>query len=353
MKEELFDRIRRINGNRAMIPLIILLLTALLAAYSLSVSPLKIGIFDAINTFIDGVRGYSPKDFDSFLRYELIYNGNGPRMVGAILAGATLAVSGAVLQNIIRNPLADPYTLGISSGAMFGMVISVTMGFSIIPFLDGLDAQIANAFIFALVPTAVIVLISMFKKISPTMMILCGIAVMYIFNAISTMIKYVVDPDTYAVIYTWAIGSVSGLAWGAMPRMLAGMLLVLVPLWIMYRRINIVSLGDNQAITLGVDPNKTRIVCLILISLGTAAIVCYTGTIGFVGLVAPHIARAIVKSNCRYLIPTSAAIGGIMVLGADVLMRLLEPSLPVGVMLAVIGSPVFILILIRMRRSMW
>ena len=354
VKEDLFKEIKSKNETRALVPLIILIIILVLAAYSLTIVPsMKVGLFEAINTLLDGIRGIQPKTFDEFYKSELIYKVNGPRAIGAILAGATLAVSGAVLQNIIRNPLADPYTLGISSGAMFGMVISVTMGVSIIPFIANDDGMVVNAFIFALIPTTIIVLVSMFKKVTPTMMILCGIAVMYVFNAFSTIIKYVVDPDTYAIIYTWSIGSLSGLSWGSMPKMALGVILTLIPLWLMYRKINIVAIGDKEATTLGVDPNRTRIVCLICISLGTALIVCYTGTIGFVGLVAPHIARAIVKSNCRYLIPTSATLGALMVLGADILMRLIKPSLPVGVMLAIIGAPVFILILIRMKKSIW
>ncbi|MBQ3735423.1 MAG: iron ABC transporter permease [Candidatus Methanomethylophilaceae archaeon] len=354
MKEDLFREIKEKNQLRTLIPAIILVVVVLIAAYSLTIlSSTTVGFIEALNTFIDGLRGVQPKSFDEYYKMELIYRTNGPRAIGAILAGATLAVSGAVLQNIIRNPLADPYTLGISSGAMFGMVISVTMGICVVPFFADQDGMVVNAFVFALIPTAIIILVSMFKKVTPTMMILCGIAVMYVFNAFSTIIKYVVDPDTYAIIYTWTIGSLSGLSWESMPKMAMGVVLTFIPLWLMYRKINVVAIGDKEATTLGVDPNKTRIICLICISLGTALIVCYTGTIGFVGLVAPHIARAIVKSNCRYLIPTSATIGALMVLGADVLMRLIKPSLPVGVMLAIIGAPVFILILIRMKKSIW
>lgn len=324
-----------------------------MAIVSLSVSQIEIGVMEAFDIFRDGMNGVKPDNFDDFLKMKIVYEENGPRAIGAICAGAVLAASGAVLQNVIRNPLADPYTLGISSGALFGMVISVIFGFSAIPFLGNLDGQIVNAFLFALVPTAVVVFIAAFKKVTPTMMILCGIAVMYIFSAMTTMIKYTMEPETLAQVYTWSIGSVSGLSWGSAPKLLAALLITMVPLMLVHRRIDIVAQGDAGALTLGVNPNRLRIFCLVIVSIGTAIIVCYTGTIGFVGLVAPHIARIFVGADCRGLIPCSAAIGSVMVLGSDMAIRALAPSLPAGVMVALICSPVFVFILARMKRSYW
>lgn len=353
MKQELLDKIHETNQIRLIIPIAIVILCLFLAVLSLSVSQTHITISESFRIFIDGLKNTEIDDYETYLKRKIVYETNGPRAIGALLAGATLAVGGAVLQNIIRNPLADPYTLGISSGALFGMVISLTMGISILPFLVNDDAQIVNAFVFALIPTAIIVFVSIFKKVSPTMMILCGIAVMYIFTAMTTMIKYTMDPDTYAQVYTWAIGSVGGLSWKSLPKMAAGLLVALIPVSIWSRKIDIIAQGDNQAITLGINPNLMRILCLIVISLGTATIVCYTGTIGFVGLVAPHIARRFVGSGCRYLIPCSAAIGALMVLGSDMALRILEPGLPTGVMIAMICSPIFIYILARMKRNVW
>ena len=353
MKEDIISEIHKMNHNRVSTPLVILLVILIVAVFSLSIAQIKIGVLESFQIFIDGVMGVEPTDYKGHLKSYLVFENNAPRAIGAILAGATLAVGGAVLQNIIRNPLADPYTLGISSGALFGMVISVTMGISVLPFLFFLDTQIVNSFIFAMIPTMIVIFISMFKKVSPTMMILCGIAVMYIFTACTTMIKYTIDPDTYAQIYTWSIGSVTGLAWGSIPKMAAAFLISFVPLFIWHRDIDIIAQGDNQASTLGVNPNKMRILCLIFVSLGTSIIVCYTGTIGFVGLVGPHIARMLVGSGCKYLIPCSAVVGGLMVLGADVFLRIFEPGLPVGVMIAMICSPIFIFILVKMKKNVW
>ncbi len=344
----------RLDRNKGIYAAVALFALAIgMAVLSLSVSQIGIGVTEAFDIFMDAVNGVKPEGFDAYIKMKIVYEENGPRAVGAICAGAVLSASGAVLQNIIRNPLADPYTLGISSGALFGMVVSVVFGFSIVPFLDNLDGQIVNAFLFALVPTAVVVFIAAFKKVSPTMMILCGIAVMYIFSAMTTMIKYTMEPETLAQIYAWSIGSVSGLSWGSAPKLVAAVLVTMVPLMLVGRRIDIVAQGDNGALTLGVDPNRLRVFCLVVISVGTAIIVCYTGTIGFVGLVAPHIARVFVGADCRGLILCSAAVGSVMVLGSDMAIRALAPSLPVGVMVAMVCSPVFIFILARMKRSYW
>ncbi|MBO4551585.1 MAG: iron ABC transporter permease [Candidatus Methanomethylophilaceae archaeon] len=347
------DDLKKKKSNAITLIVILLIISLVLVVYSLSISTVKIGILESFSIFINHLCGVKPTDFLSYLKDRVVFEENGPRALGALMAGAVLGISGAVLQNIIRNPLADPYTLGISSGALFGMVVSLTLGFSIIPFLTGLDAAVVNAFIFALIPTAIVVVISTFKKVSPTMMILCGIAVMYIFNASTTMMKYTADPETFAEIFAWSIGSVSGLAWGSLVRLFIALLLVLIPMMIWHRQIDIIAQGDNQAITLGVNPNRLRIYCLIFTSLATALVVCYTGTIGFVGLVAPHIARIKFGSNCKFLIPASAVIGALMILGSDVVLRLINPSLPVGVMIALICTPFFIYILTRMNKKMW
>ena len=350
------DRIEAYKKSvHAPIKLIFYLLLALiaLALVSLSASEIKIGIMDSFRILYRHICGYELVGYGDVIRDRIIVQQNLPREFGAIAAGIILAVSGAVLQNVIRNPLADPYTLGISSGALFGMVLSVVLGFSVISIVGVLDGRILNAFIFALIPTGVVVVVSAFKKVTPTMMILCGIAVMYIFNAFTTIMKYTTDNETLTMIYHWSVGSVSGLSWGAMPKLLFAVLLVCIPLYYLREQIDILAQGDNCAITLGINPNKLRLISLILVSVSSAIIVCYTGTIGFVGLVAPHIARTFFGSKCRLLIPASAVIGAIMVLGADYIVRLLAPNLPVGVVLSLVCSPIFIFILIKMKRNVW
>lgn len=353
VKEDVIAAIRSKERRNMMIIIGLLIVTVVVAVISLAVSEVKIGFGEAFRIFVDAVQGKTPADFDTFLKTRIVYYENGPRAIGAICAGAVLSISGAVLQNVIRNPLADPYTLGISSGALFGMVICLIFGISIIPFVSVSNAIIVNAFVCALIPTTIVIIISVFKKVTPTMMILCGIAVMYVFTAITTLMKFTAEPETYSQIYTWAIGSVSGLSWGSIPKMIVALLITYIPLQIWHRKLDIVSQGDNNAISLGVNPNRMRIASLICVSLGTAIIVCYTGTIGFVGLISPHICRIFMGSDCKYLIPCSAVVGGLTVLASDIIVRLLAPALPVGVIIALVSSPIFIYILVRMKKSYW
>jgi len=325
----------------------------LLFIVSLSASETKIGLLEGAEFLVKRIMGVEPVGFYEILRDRTVCDENIPRALGAIMAGAVLAIGGAALQNLIRNPLADPYTLGISSGAMFGMVIAVALGISIFPFLSDGDSMMVNAFFFAMIPTIIVLFISAFKKVTPTTMILCGIAVMYIFTAFTTMIKYTVESETLSMIYQWSIGSVSGLSWGSMPKFLAASLIAFIPMFYLRERIDIVAQSDNQALCLGVNPNRLRIVSLTVVSLATAIVVCYTGTIGFVGLVAPHIARIFVGSKMKLLLPASASVGALMVLGCDVLLRKISPNLPVGVLLALVCSPIFIYILIKMSKRAW
>ncbi len=335
------------------ITIALVLATVVVALLSFSAASVDIGVLESFRIIGDHLSGVSPTDYLTSLKDRIVFDQNIPRAIGAMCAGTVLAVSGAVLQSLIRNPLAEPYTLGISSGALFGMVLSVSMGFSVVPFLSDSDSQIVNAFVMALIPTAVVVVVAMFKKVSPTMMILCGIAVMYIFTALTTLIRYTMDPDMLAQVYSWSVGSVSGIAWGSLPKMIAAVVIVTGPMMLIHRKIDIVAQGDEEAIGLGINPNRLRVAALVIVSIATAIIVCYTGTIGFVGLVAPHIARIIVGSNNRVLIPCSAVMGALMVVGSDYIVRLIAPNLPVGVILAIVCSPIFIYILIRMRRSAW
>lgn len=330
-----------------------ILATILVFILSLSASEINIGFFEAFRIIYDHILGIEPTNYHDMIRDRIIVEQNIPRALGAICAGSVLAIGGAVLQNLIRNPLADPYTLGISSGALFGMVVAIVLGVSIIPFLDQMDGRIVNAFLFALIPTAIIVFLSTFKKVSPTMMILIGIAVMYIFNAFNTIIRYTTDDETISQIYQWTIGSVSGLSWGSIPKLTFALIMIYVSMYLIRNEIDIVAQGDHNAITLGINPNRLRIIALVIVSLATAIIVCYTGTIGFVGLVAPHIARRYFGSKCRLLIPGSAAIGALMVLISDYLIRIIAPNLPVGVVLALVCSPIFIVILVRMKKNVW
>lgn len=275
-----------------------------------------------------------------------------PRIVVGIITGAALAVAGATMQSILKNPLADPYTTGVSSGAGFGATIAITAGISI---TAGSYAIVLNAFVFSLIPTAIIIAVSKLKNASPTTMIMAGIAVMYIFNAMSTVFKLWADPDNLAAVYRWQVGTLTGQTWDTVPLMfgvtLAGTLIIMF----LSRELNVLSSGDENAKALGVDADKLRIFCLTVVALVSAVVVSFTGLIGFVGLVAPHIVRLFIGPDNRYLIPASALFGAALLIIADLVGRtILAPTiLQVGVVTSFLGGPLFLWLIIRRNSGVW
>lgn len=334
---------------------ILLILAAVVFIFSLSISQYPIGFGEAYRILIDNITGNAnPISYAERTKNQIVMEMNLPIAIGGLAVGAVLAVGGAVMQNIVKNPLADPYTTGISSGAYFGVTIYVVLGISVLPLTYGSTAQIINAFVFALIPASAIIIMSTFKKTSSTMMVLIGIGVMYMFSASSTMLKVIASPEALSEIYVWGVGSIGKITWDNIPLLIGATVVILVVMMFLSAKINILASDDKMSTALGVNPYRSRLLLLVIISITTAVAVCFTGTIGFVGLVAPHIARMLVGSNARYLIPCSAAVGAFMLLAADCIARNIGPAgLPVGVITALIGSPIFLYFLIRQKKSAW
>lgn len=333
--------------------LFIFLFTALAAVsffITLGFGVYKISVIDAIGVFFNHLNGNITDPTADYYVWKV----RTPRALGAIITGAALAVAGAVMQNDFKNPLAEPYTMGISSGAFLGAVLSIIFGISLIPFIKGPLATVANAFILSLVPTAIIIIVSKFKKMSPTMMILTGIAVMFLFSSISQVIMVTAPSETLADAYAWRVGDVGSVFWSAVPIMAAMSAVLIAAIYALAGKMNVMYAGDNGARTLGEKAEIIRIVTLILISFLTAGVVSFTGTVGFIGLVGPHVARIFVGSNNRYLIPASASFGAAFLLLADTLAKVSGINgLPVGVISSMVGGPLFIWILVRQRKSAW
>lgn len=336
---------------RIALSIVLIVITLILAIYSLSVNSFEVSMKDAWDAIVGRISGNEPIDYYHEMVSYVVIDINAPRTIAGIFIGAILAIAGAVMQTVTRNPLADPYTIGISSAALFGMTISTVFGICLIPSLEGNVANSVNAFVFALIPALVIVFFSTFKKLSSTMMILIGIGLMYFFSSMTTMIKFNASEEKLEEIYRWSIGSLTGLEWGDVLPILLTFVVVLLLFFIFSKKINTLTAGDVVAQTLGEKPLLIRLFCFVLTSIGVAVCVCYTGTIGFVGLVAPHIARTLVGNNTTLLIPSSAMIGGLFILVGDVAVRSLPGGLPVGVMTALIGTPIFIYFLFKGRRQ--
>ncbi len=355
--EEGVREYRRKDRRRVVISLVLIVLIFLICVYSLSVSRVDISFTQALEAVWNHITGDVPVKSENYKEWwidTVIVKDNAPRTICGVAVGAILAISGAVMQSITRNPLTDPYTIGISSAALLGMAVVVVFGVCIIPTATGVTAYIANAFVFSLIPVAVIMMVSSVKRMSSTMMILVGIAMMYMFNAFTTFIKFNAEAEQVHEIFEWSLGTLTGVSWDAVLILIGTSVVLTILMLVLANRINVVALGEKESIALGENPTRVRLVCLIIVSICTAVAVCFTGSIGFVGLVAPHVARLFVGSNCKALIPSSAIIGAMMVVGADVLVRSLPTVLPVGVVTALIGSPLFLYFLYMQRKkSVW
>ena len=312
-----------------------------LGAYS--VSPREV-----LDIIISHILGNPPGDRTDFVVWDVRLTSS----IMAVITGFALGVCGSVMQAVMRNPLADPYTMGVSSGASLGATLSLVMGVSIIPGLMGDASVITNAFLLSLVPMGTILFLSITRKMTDTMMILCGIGVMYFFSATTSLIMLTADPTQMSAVYSWNLGNIGIGYWDNLPTMLIPTAICTALLMIFSSRIDVLTSGDSLSHTVGVDPFKVRILSSLGVSVMIASIVSFTGTIGFIGLISPHMARAFVGSKQAYLIPASGLVGAAMLLAANNAARILG-SLPVGVITTLVGCPIFFVLLIRQRRSRW
>ncbi len=282
----------------------------------------------------------------------MVWNIRLPRILVGIAAGIGLAVAGSAMQGILRNPLASPYTLGIASAAGFGAALAILLGKG---FVGGDYLVVANAFIFAMIASGVIIGIARFKGTRPETMILAGIAIMYLFSAMTSLLQYFGEAEDVNAVVFWMLGDLDKASWDQL-GIISIILVLCVPLLLLKSwDLNVMAAGDETAKSLGVRVERVRMLTMALASLLTASIVCFTGTIAFIGLVSPHIARMSIGGDNRFLLPASALIGAVLLVTADmVARRIIAPNiLPVGIMTSFIGVPLFFYLILRKRREYW
>lgn len=272
--------------------------------------------------------------------------------VTAIVVGAILSVAGAQMQTILNNPLAEPFTLGVSSAASFGASLAIVLGWSIIPNVGHLIVTL-NAFSFALGTCGFILFATRLKGVGAETMILFGIAIFFTFNAALAMMQYIASEDQLARIIFWMMGSLSRASWDKI-SIAAVLLAIAIPFSLIRTwQLTALRMGEESAVSLGIDVARLRIEMLILISFLAATAVAFVGTVGFIGLVGPHIARMIVGEDQRFFIPLSALVGALAMSITSIVSKTITPGViyPVGIITALIGVPVFVSVILSTRKE--
>lgn len=292
----------------------------------------------------------------------IVWNIRLPRVLGAIIAGAGLSIAGAVSQSVLRNPLASPYTLGISQGAAFGAAVAIigfgagSMGSQAIDAVRVLDVGpvTACAFLGAMIATLAIIGIARHRGTSPETMVLAGVALGSLFSAGTVLLQYFAEDTQVAAIVFWTFGDLGRASWRDLGVMGVAVLIGLV--YFLWHRwdYNALEGGVESAQGLGVNVARIRMIGMLVASLVTAAVVSFLGIIGFIGLVGPHLVRRVLGDDHRYLLPASAFAGALLLLAADTVARtVISPVvLPVGAITSFLGAPLFLYLLVSRKRSL-
>ncbi|CAI1844152.1 iron ABC transporter permease [Serratia proteamaculans] len=273
-----------------------------------------------------------------------------PYALMAVVVGFALGLAGAEMQTILNNPLASPFTLGVSSAAAFGAALAIVLGIGV----PGIPDQwfiSANAFIFALFAALMLDGITRWTRVATSGVVLFGIALVFTFNALVSMMQFIASEDTLQGLVFWTMGSLARASWDKL-GILLGVFAVLLPLSMMSSwKLTALRLGEDRAVSFGIDVRRLRLTTLLRISILSALAVAFVGPIGFIGLVAPHIARMIFGEDHRFYLPASALIGALVLSMASVASKNLIPGIiiPVGIVTSLVGVPFFLSIILRHR----
>lgn len=274
-----------------------------------------------------------------------------PYALMAVLVGVALSLAGAEMQTILNNPLASPFTLGVSSAASLGAALAIVLNLG----LPGVPPEwlvTGNAFIFAFGSVLLLQAVASFTGGVQTL-VLFGIALVFSFNAMVAMLQYVASADALQQLVFWSMGSLTRASWDAVQTLGIVVLLVLPFSLRSAWQMTTLRLGDERAATLGIDVNRLRFFALLRISLLAATAVAFVGTIGFIGLVGPHIARMLIGEDHRFFLPVSALVGALVMSLAAIVSKQLIPGviLPVGIVTALVGVPLFMSLIFKRGRA--
>lgn len=286
-----------------------------------------------------------------FLIQEVLWTMRMPRVVMALVVGAALSIGGAVMQSTVQNPLADPFLLGISSGASLGATIAIVLGLGVgsllgVPLLAFLGASIATLFIFALSLQR--------SQVSTLYLILAGTVINAFCAALSNALVYVAeDSEKVRAVAFWTMGSLAQVSWTEVVLVSVVLAVVLGYFLLHTKELDAMMMGNESAVTLGINPNTQRIIMILGVTLLTSLVVSFCGVIGFVGLTIPHIVRRLIGSKHHWVLLYSTVIGAIFLVGADWLSRVLIPQseVAIGIITALLGCPVFAVMLVMNKKK--
>ncbi|OKY78485.1 MAG: ABC-type Fe(3+)-siderophore transport system permease component [Candidatus Methanohalarchaeum thermophilum] len=356
-EESLQEIYTRFSWKKTVFILVSLFLLFLLVLISVTLGTASIGIKEAFAGILSNL---FPSSFQvSETTIAIIWKLRLPRICMAIAAGTGLAVAGVTMQNILRNPLASPYTLGIASGAGFGAALAIVTGAGVVGVnsisLSDNYLIIVNSFFFAMLPALAVLGLTKYKEATHGTLVLAGVAMMYLFSSGLSLLQYFGGEEEVHAIVHWLFGSLAKSNWFNTGIVTLITLISIIPLMIWSWDFNALSAGDEVAEGLGVNVERIRIGGMMISSLITASAVCFLGTIGFIGLVAPHITRIVIGTDHRFLIPSSALVGSIILLASDSVARtILSPLvLPVGIITSLLGVPLFLYLIVSRRRNYW
>lgn len=340
----------RRTGRAPLVPCAALALAiAVMIMVSGATGTIEVGVVDAVRIVVGHLLPGMPWMSDGSLtplQDQAVWQFRLPRAVLAGIAGAGLALAGAVMQVVVRNPLAEPYILGVSSGAGVGAVLVIVWGSAA---LAGLTLSVA-AFLGAVVACALVALLAQHGgRLSPTRMVLAGVALGSLFSAITSYLTITTDAQNVVSVLFFLLGSVSAASMSSL--IIPGLALAAssVVVWSMARPLNAMLAGDESALAVGVRTTRLRAVLLVVASLLTGWVVAVAGGIGFVGLVVPHVARILVGSDHRRMLPITVLSGALFLITADLLARSVAPptEIPLGILTAFVGAPFFLWLMRR------
>ena len=276
-----------------------------------------------------------------------------PFALMAVVVGLALGLAGAEMQTILNNPLASPFTLGVSSAASFGAALAIILGLGIPGIPDQWFISV-NAFVFALMACFILDGISRWTRVATSGVVLFGIALVFTFNALISILQFVASEDTLQGLVFWTMGSLARASWDKLAILVVVMLIV-VPLSLKNAwKLTALRLGEDRAVSFGINVRKLRLTTLLRISIISALTVAFVGPVGFIGLVAPHISRMMFGEDHRFYLPGSMLIGALVLSLASVLSKNIVPGviIPVGIVTSLVGVPFFLSIIIRHRGTL-